>query len=117
MPTDFPYNWDEIRNAILLRDDFTCLRCDKKYKKADLSVHHMVPREDGGTSSLSNLVTLCHDCHDYVEVNDLRSRAAIMGSFEDPADKKADEKPEEKKDKDEKLTWQEIVYGGQKKRW
>jgi len=29
----------------------------------ELHVHHVVPRSEGGTNDLSNLVTLCSRCH------------------------------------------------------
>jgi 5-methylcytosine-specific restriction endonuclease McrA len=34
-----------------------------KRRSRELHVHHIVPRSEGGTDALSNLVTLCHVCH------------------------------------------------------
>ncbi|MFC6752781.1 HNH endonuclease [Halorubrum tibetense] len=36
-----------------------------------LEVHHVVPRANGGTNDLSNLITLCPDCHE--DVHDRRA--------------------------------------------
>ena len=72
----------ELRSAIFWRDDFTCLRCDKRFanRKSLLSIHHLVPRSKGGSNDPTNLVTLCNPCHDYVEIYELKSIADIMGS-------------------------------------
>ena len=77
------YIWREIRDEIFRRDNWTCLRCDKKFiQKTRISVHHLVPRSEGGSDDYTNLVTLCHSCHDYVEINGLKTKAEIMGSYE-----------------------------------
>lgn len=41
----------------------------------------MIARADGGPDDLSNIVTLCSSCHDYVEVQGFRTYSAIVGSF------------------------------------
>lgn len=74
--------WRMLRQLVLKNDKFYCQRCDKKFPNSELTAHHIVPRDDGGVDDLSNLITLCNPCHDYVEINNLRSRAAIMGSIE-----------------------------------
>lgn len=100
--------WRLLRDQILARDNFTCLRCDKKFRyKKNLSVHHVIPRADGGSNDPTNLVTLCNPCHDYVEVNDLRTRADIMGSVEIEAGiVEAEDEPES--------DWHTWVYGGRR---
>lgn len=111
-----PENWAEIRNTVLLRDQMTCLRCEKQFQlERFLSVHHMIPRADGGSDGLYNLVTLCHPCHDYVELMELRTTSAIVGSWdEEPRETKY--KPKEKtsryKDTFERPSWHAKVYGG-----
>lgn len=97
--------WLLIRDSVLRRDRFICLRCDKRFKRSELSAHHMLPRDEGGSSELINLVTLCNPCHDYVEINHLKTRADIQGSFEAESDEIISEPIEVKK-------WQEWVYGG-----
>lgn len=80
----------------------------------DLTVHHMIPRADGGHDDPSNLVSLCRTCHDYVEVNELRSRAAIMGSYDIPMPGVVT--IEEKiPDDDWRPDWHKHVYGGVKR--
>lgn len=75
--------WSKLRNAILRRDHFTCQRCNERMQKERLSVHHIKPRFEKGTDDPANLISLCHPCHDFVEIQDdppLRTRAQIIGS-------------------------------------
>jgi len=50
-----------IRTEVLKRDNYRCVNCGMTGK--ELHVHHVVPRSEGGTNDLSNLVTLCSRCH------------------------------------------------------
>jgi hypothetical protein len=52
------------REEILKRDNNTCQRCGKKKQRRFLEVHHIIPRSKGGTDDPTNLITLCHHCHD-----------------------------------------------------
>jgi 5-methylcytosine-specific restriction protein A len=54
--------WEETRrrNQVLERDGFMCVSCGAV---SDLEVDHIMPRASGGTNDLSNLQTLCADCH------------------------------------------------------
>jgi hypothetical protein len=58
---EYPGDWDEMRKRILHRDAYTCSNC--RITGTILHVHHVVPLSCGGTSTDSNLVTLCEDCH------------------------------------------------------
>ena len=58
--------WAEIRALVLLRDVAACRRCGTG---ENLSVHHVVPRDSGGSDEINNLVTLCLSCHDAVELD------------------------------------------------
>jgi 5-methylcytosine-specific restriction endonuclease McrA len=67
----FTENWQKIRMRVLVRDDFSCqahqLRlcvkpCDET-KLDHLHVHHIRERQHGGSDSLDNLITLCHEHH------------------------------------------------------
>lgn len=62
---EYPEDWDEIRKAVLKRDNYTCQRCKTYYgsKRYMLTVHHKVALSRGGSSRKSNLVTLCRNCH------------------------------------------------------
>ena len=67
-------NWKMIRQRIIERDGFKCVRCnltrDQQFKKygRDFSVNHIRPfHQFGGRNELankpSNLETLCDSCH------------------------------------------------------
>jgi hypothetical protein len=101
-------SWDKLRKLIIKRDHQTCLRCDKRGRIRDLTVHHVIPRSEGGLDVLSNLITLCAKCHDYVELNDLRNRASIIGSYDSTIieTKTINQAEEERPD------WHTWVYGG-----
>jgi len=63
---DYPKNWNHIRKKVYRRDEFACANCGAKggpYGSANLEAHHIVPKSQGGTHKLSNLKTLCGDCH------------------------------------------------------
>lgn len=66
-----PYSWqyqktnrldENIRKAVILRDKCKCMECGKS--KCKLEVHHIKPRRLNGSNILSNLITLCEECHD-----------------------------------------------------
>ena len=50
----------ETRKAIYKRDFYCCALCDCP---TDIQVHHVIPRAQGGTDSMHNLITLCRYCH------------------------------------------------------
>lgn len=53
--------WDRLRRECLRRDRYICQGCASKASIKD--VHHIIPCERGGASVLSNLITLCQECH------------------------------------------------------
>lgn len=110
--------WRELRNYILARDKHRCLRCDKRFRaKGKLSVHHLIPRSNGGSNDPSNLVTLCHKCHDYVEINRLSTKAEIIGSYETPGVTVISvEESEEEDDPYNRPEWHKYVYGGKRRK-
>ena len=57
-----PY-WEELRKYVLERDNYKCAGCDKKFGIEELSAHHIIAKEDGGTDSARNLETRCRKCH------------------------------------------------------
>lgn len=69
---DFPYLQQLVKRVderyrllALIRDRFTCQRCSKTY---DLTVHHCIPRRQKGSRNQPwNLITICDECHKYVE--------------------------------------------------
>lgn len=53
--------WRRIRDAILLRDKYTCQQCG--HIGTDLEVDHIVNVAQGGTDDDCNLQSLCIPCH------------------------------------------------------
>mgnify|MGYP000944780001 CR=1 FL=1 len=60
----FNYEYSSRREAVLVRDNYTCQCCGKKHAK--LEVHHIIFRSMGGTDDERNLITLCEKCHKMV---------------------------------------------------
>jgi len=58
--------WLAIRQRALVRDNYLCQHClkEKRIRQAD-TVHHIVPVKVDWSKrlDLSNLVSLCHECH------------------------------------------------------
>jgi hypothetical protein len=111
--------WRKIRRAVLYRDHYHCIRCDQRFKSEQLSVHHIIPRDMGGPNTMSNLMALCNPCHDYVEINNLFSYAAIIGSYQPEGASEGPEEPEPKsqyEDNFERPDWHPWVYGGIRRR-
>lgn len=66
---DYPDDWTARRKEVFRRDDYTCRNCGERGSMdghRELFAHHIVPAERGGNHYLSNLVTLCKECHDAV---------------------------------------------------
>lgn len=65
MTRDLPGNWGTVRNAALERDSYSCRICgvSNGMRGIELHVHHLVPRERGGSNELRNLITVCRECH------------------------------------------------------
>ncbi len=68
-----PYRWEyqnsnrldeNLRKAIIFRDGGKCVECGKS--NTSLEVHHIIPKRHDGENTPSNLITLCHDCHEKV---------------------------------------------------
>jgi hypothetical protein len=64
---------DDVRVAVLTRDDFCCVECGWHHGMAspsdprrNLELHHLVEHSRGGANTLENLKTLCNVCHDSV---------------------------------------------------
>lgn len=52
-------SWQWMKKLAYLRDDYKCRLCGKPMYE----VHHIIPRKDGGTHNLKNLICLCERCH------------------------------------------------------
>ena len=99
-----------LAKAIFKRDRSSCKSCFKTRRKlliedSFLTVHHILPREEGGQNEVDNLVTLCNACHDKIEELKLRSMSEIYGYFS------GTHKHWHRKE-NEGIKWQQWVYGG-----
>ncbi len=54
------YDQLNIRNKILIRDDFKCVYCSAS---ESLCIDHIIPKSRGGGDSESNLQVLCQRCN------------------------------------------------------
>lgn len=62
----YPNDWDARRKRVYRRDNWTCQNCKQSggpNGDAKLDAHHIVPVSKGGNHDVSNLVTLCRQCH------------------------------------------------------
>lgn len=56
--------WDRIRLQALKRDHYLCQPCQTKGRVTPAKeVDHIVPKSKGGTDDLTNLQSICIDCH------------------------------------------------------
>ncbi|OLD63445.1 MAG: hypothetical protein AUF65_02275 [Chloroflexi bacterium 13_1_20CM_50_12] len=64
----YPYygeDWREKQRRVRNRDNNTCQECGitKTQNGKNLQVHHILPRSQGGTNDMANLILLCNSCH------------------------------------------------------
>ena len=57
----YPDDWNDLRHAVYRRDGYACGNCGES--DVELHAHHIVPLSRGGSNAMSNLTTLCVDCH------------------------------------------------------
>ncbi|MFH0888116.1 MAG: HNH endonuclease [Planctomycetota bacterium] len=55
--------WKLNRKNILIRDNYQCQYCDKKYPLGLITIDHIIPRSRGGTTAWTNVVTCCNKCN------------------------------------------------------
>jgi len=59
------YGFQNLKQYVLKRDGYLCQSCKNKSRQnAELHVHHIKFRSNGGTDTKNNLMTLCKPCHD-----------------------------------------------------
>jgi HNH endonuclease len=59
---------ESLKEAVKKRDNYHCYVCGNDN---NLEVHHMIPRRNGGSHTMDNLITLCCRCHRHIETGDL----------------------------------------------
>ena len=55
-------DFENAKQYVLFRDNYTCQHCGKKGKDVKFHVHHIESRQTGGNRP-NNLLTLCEGCH------------------------------------------------------
>jgi len=63
----YPSDWNKRRKKVYRRDDHKCQKCGRKGGRkgsAQLHAHHITPVSEGGSHKYSNLMTVCHSCHE-----------------------------------------------------
>lgn len=60
--------WRKIRNRYAKKHPL-CERCLKEGRLTPMSeVHHILPVKRGGSNDESNLMSLCHSCHEKIHI-------------------------------------------------
>lgn len=59
----YPDNWASVREKVKKRDEYKCVLCSKT---SFLQIHHIIPLSKGGTNNLSNMETVCRNCHEEI---------------------------------------------------
>ena len=83
-----PPDWDKRRKRVYRRDDWTCTECGQQSGPHEgnngvrLHAHHIRPRSEGGSNRLSNLTTLCEDCHNAAHSHDITASPGWIGDRE-----------------------------------
>lgn len=71
--------FENVKSYIRHRDNYTCQSC--KSQNIILEVHHIIPRENGGSDRPDNLITLCTRCHKRIQSN-LKSCPKPISNFQ-----------------------------------
>ena len=71
---------ENLRLATLMRDGFKCVPCGQSGVR--LEAHHIVPRGQGGKDTITNLITLCGQCHGKVHAGEIILSGGVSG-FQD----------------------------------
>ena len=84
VPPGYPSDWNKRRIRVYRRDNYECQSCGAVGgMKGDHEVHahHIVPLGDDGNHYMSNLITLCAECHERVhEVISSRNNEKVSGT-------------------------------------
>ena len=53
------------RGALIKRDDSSCQYCNCKLARSQVTIDHIIPKAQGGTTTFTNCVVACHNCNNY----------------------------------------------------
>ncbi|CAM4420604.1 HNH endonuclease signature motif containing protein [Pseudoalteromonas maricaloris] len=76
-------NFKEIKANIIARDGLRCSRTGKVVESPDeLEIHHIVPKSDGGTDNINNLILVSREANTQISNRVIGSTAgaAILGA-------------------------------------
>lgn len=93
MTSRYPPDWDSRRKRVYRRDNYTCQNCGIKggpRGNAELHAHHIVPKSKGGTHKLTNLKTMCNQCHNAIHGKGVARSGESTGSTSGPSTAFAD---------------------------
>ncbi len=71
----------QLRQTVLIRDDFTCKCCGLKMigvRLGLIAVHHKIPVHVGGKDTEQNLTTLCVNCHVILHIMERNGGQILM---------------------------------------
>lgn len=77
MSDNYPTDWDSRRERVYKRDNYTCQNCGAEGGNrghTKVHAHHIVPTSRGGTHNMSNLTTICKQCHKAVHNKNINAR-------------------------------------------
>ncbi len=71
---NYGWSWDRIRTRYVRSHPY-CEKCFEEGRMTPVEeVHHIVPLSKGGTHDDSNLMSLCHSCHEKIHHRELGDR-------------------------------------------
>lgn len=71
-------SWAVLRDTILKRDNYRCVKCGKLYHNFELIADHIKPIALGGDESdINNIQTLCKECNKIKTSNDMKEIAKL----------------------------------------
>lgn len=70
-----PDEWSQLKQKALERDNHECVNCGSQ---TQVEAHHIVPKENGGKDKLSNVASLCIDCHKKTHAMKVKNNAGSI---------------------------------------
>ena len=71
--------FDNVKAFVRWRDGNLCQQCTGKSGDKRIEVHHIKRRADGGSDNPSNLVCLCHSCHEKHHKGEIKLKKFNVG--------------------------------------